>query len=121
MGDTRILVVDRTDEHVEAIARALRSQGCEIVTAPPRCRDVTEAVRACDPDVVLIGAPELESEFAEARRPADERPIVERAKTALMDERRLGETEAYRLLRRMAMSRNMRLIDVARGVLGERA
>lgn len=53
----------------------------------------------------------------DARTSLDERKIIERAKGVLMDRRQIGEAEAYRSLRRMAMNRNMRLVEVARAFL----
>ncbi|MFZ5594874.1 MAG: ANTAR domain-containing response regulator [Pseudomonadota bacterium] len=45
-----------------------------------------------------------------------ERKQIERAKGVVMKQKKCGEDEAYRILRKMAMDRNMRLVDVAKSV-----
>jgi response regulator NasT len=44
----------------------------------------------------------------------EDRKVIERAKGILMKSRRLDEDEAFRLLRKLAMDRKMRLAAVAR-------
>ena len=53
---------------------------------------------------------------ARAHEQLDERKWVDRAKGVLMSARGLGEDEAYRLLRGAAMSVNLRLGELSRGV-----
>ena len=59
----------------------------------------------------------LHAELNSAKAALDERKIVERAKGVLMKERRIGEDEAYRALRRLAMDRNKRIVDIAEAIL----
>jgi two-component system, response regulator / RNA-binding antiterminator len=59
----------------------------------------------------------LYAELNRAKAALDERKIVERAKGVLMKERRIGEEEAYRALRRLAMERNKRIVDIAEAIL----
>jgi response regulator NasT len=59
----------------------------------------------------------LRTELAEAKSSLAERKLVERAKGILMQRRGCSEDDAYRALREMAMSRNQRLIEVARNVI----
>ena len=47
----------------------------------------------------------------------NDRKIVERAKGLLMAHRHLSEAEAHKVLRKMAMNQNRRLVDVAEAVL----
>ncbi len=49
-----------------------------------------------------------------------EREIVDRAKAILIKERRLGEPEAYRWLRKQAMTSGKRIADVARALVREK-
>ncbi|MEI7711506.1 MAG: ANTAR domain-containing protein [Rhodospirillales bacterium] len=49
-----------------------------------------------------------------------EREIVDRAKAILIRERRLGEPEAYRWLRKQAMTSGKRIADVARTLVREK-
>jgi two-component system, response regulator / RNA-binding antiterminator len=55
----------------------------------------------------------LRSELAETKTKLDERKVTERAKGLLMKQRNLNEEEAYRLLRSMAMKKNMKLADLS--------
>jgi response regulator NasT len=59
----------------------------------------------------------LHAELSRAKAALDERKIVERAKGVLMKERSIGEDEAYRALRRLAMDRNKRIVDIAEAIL----
>ena len=55
----------------------------------------------------------LRDELQQANLKLDERKVVERAKGILMRQRDLGEGEAYKMLRMMAMKRNMKLADLS--------
>lgn len=59
----------------------------------------------------------LKIELAEANLKLSERKHVERAKGLLMQSRGLSEDDAYRALRKLAMSKKLRLGDVARQVI----
>jgi len=59
----------------------------------------------------------LKFELAEANLKLSERKLVERAKGLLMQSRGLPEDEAYHALRRLAMSKKLRLGDVAQQVI----
>lgn len=49
-----------------------------------------------------------------------EREVVDRAKAILIKERRLGEPEAYRWLRKQAMTTGKRIADVAQALVREK-
>ncbi len=55
----------------------------------------------------------LREELDEARNALRERKLIERAKGIIMRERQIDEDEAYALLRKRAMQRGVRLIEVA--------
>ncbi|MES2289442.1 MAG: ANTAR domain-containing protein [Pseudomonadota bacterium] len=55
----------------------------------------------------------LQSELDEARTELAERKTVERAKAILIESRKIGEAEAYALLRSTAMNQGRRIVDVA--------
>jgi response regulator NasT len=57
---------------------------------------------------------------AHAESRLKERDVVDRAKAILIKERRLGEPEAYRWLRRQAMTSGKRIADVALALVRER-
>ena len=59
----------------------------------------------------------LREELAEANLKLAERKLVERAKGLLMKSRGLDEEAAYRLLRKFAMDRKLRLGEVARQLI----
>lgn len=56
---------------------------------------------------------QLREELLQANTKLDERKTVERAKGILMRQRDLDENEAYKMLRGMAMQRNMKLADLS--------
>ena len=55
----------------------------------------------------------LQSELDEARTELADRKTIDRAKAILMESRKLGEPEAYALLRTTAMNQGRRIVDVA--------
>lgn len=57
---------------------------------------------------------------ANAETKLHEREIVDRAKAILIKERRLGEPEAYRWLRKQAMTSGKRIAEVARALVHEK-
>jgi response regulator NasT len=59
----------------------------------------------------------MRQELDKAQASLAERKIVERAKGIIMKQRQCSEEEAYRLLRKTAMDRNMRLPLVAESVI----
>ncbi len=61
----------------------------------------------------------LRARLEEAQATLADRVIIERAKGVLMQRRRLTEEEAYRLMRRWAMDRGEKLVQVAERFLRE--
>ena len=59
----------------------------------------------------------LREALAETQERLDERKRIDRAKGLLMDRKRISEQDAYALLRRMAMDRNVKLVQVADEVI----
>ena len=59
----------------------------------------------------------LRRELEEARASLAERKLIDAAKLRLMQQAKLSEPEAYKRLRRMAMERRIRLIDLAAEIL----
>jgi len=60
---------------------------------------------------------ELRDELDKARASLVERKLVERAKGILMAQRGIGEDEAYRALRKLAMDKGKRLAEIAEQVI----
>ena len=59
----------------------------------------------------------LKAELAEANLKLSERKLVERAKGLLMKSRGMSEDDAYHALRKLAMSKKLRLGDVAQQLI----
>lgn len=59
----------------------------------------------------------LRARLEEAQATLAERAVIERAKGMLMQRRRMSEEEAYRLMRRWAMDRGEKLVQVAKRFL----
>jgi len=59
----------------------------------------------------------LRQELGQAQASLAERKVIERAKGILMKQRRCDEEEAYRLLRKVAMDKNQRLVQVAENIV----
>jgi response regulator NasT len=60
---------------------------------------------------------QLRSELHKAKTSLAERKYVDRAKAILMQQRHLNEEQAYQTLRKLAMSRNKRLGEVASDII----
>ena len=59
----------------------------------------------------------LHKELGQTRTMLAERKIIERAKGVLMQQRGCSEDEAYQVLRKSAMDRNRRMVEVARNII----
>jgi response regulator NasT len=59
----------------------------------------------------------LEEELHEARTALADRKVIERAKGILMAAKSLSEQDAYVLMRKTAMNRKQRLIEIARAIV----
>ena len=59
----------------------------------------------------------LRDELQVAQERLAERKVIERAKGILMKQKGIGEDDAFRLLRKLAMDRNRKLLDVAQQVI----
>jgi response regulator NasT len=59
----------------------------------------------------------LRQELQDTKAKLSERKLIERAKGILMEKRNMGEDEAYKALRKMAMDRNIRLVQAAENVI----
>lgn len=59
----------------------------------------------------------LQRELEEARTALAERKVIERAKGILMKQRHMDEEAAYAAMRKMAMDRNLKLVELARSLI----
>jgi response regulator NasT len=60
---------------------------------------------------------DLRAQLADARTRLDDRKLLDRAKGLLMTRQGLTEDDAHRRMRRIAMERNLKLVDVARRII----
>src|SRR3569832_285856 len=125
-------VISCNDDICTAVHR-LRPDAVLLSTASPdrewlaRLRDISPedacpVVLCCDDDsaAAIVRFRELRRlchELARTQAALAERKVLERAKGLVMKQHGVSESEAYHALRRLAMSRNKRLIDVAEGVI----
>jgi response regulator NasT len=108
-----VMFVDESDS--ESIRTAVRAGVAAYVvkgSSPERIRPVLEVAVARFEQFQA-----LRSELARAQSTLADRKFIERAKGILMEKRGFSEEEAFRMLRKMAMSQGVRLVEVARHVL----
>lgn len=108
-----VMFVDRSDEGM--IEQAMQAGVSAYVIDGLNLRRVKPIV-----DVAIARFREfqaLRDELKKTRATLDERKIIERAKGLLMRERNLTEDEAYAALRKLAMDRQQKLVDVAEALL----
>ncbi len=59
----------------------------------------------------------LQQQLDVAQSALTERKVIDRAKGILMTEKNLGEEEAYALMRRAAMNKNMKIVEIAQSIV----
>ena len=108
-----VMFVDQSDE--PSIAEAMRVGISAYVIDglnPARVKPILDVAVAR-----FAEYQKLRSELDQAKMDLADRKIIERAKGLLMTRRKIPEDQAYRLLQKLAMDQNQRLVDVARSVL----
>lgn len=108
-----VMFVDETDS--ESIRSAVRAGVAAYVVkgaSPERIRPVLEVACARFEEFQT-----LRTELARAQSTLADRKLIERAKGLVMKARGLDEEAAYRLMRKFAMDRNLKLGDVARQLI----
>jgi response regulator NasT len=108
-----VMFVDESDS--ESIRAAVRAGVSAYVVDGLRSRSVRPIVEVAIARFQAFQA--LREELDAARVSLEERKLIERAKGILMKRRGVGEAEAYQLLRRAAMDRQMKLVEVARHLI----
>jgi two-component system, response regulator / RNA-binding antiterminator len=108
-----VLFVDHDDPVLmeEAIAAGVSSYNV-VGTALPAVKPIVQAAVA-----LFRHYQETEEKLRRAEAGLKERAVIERAKGKLMRERRIAEPEAYHFLRRKAMDRGRRIVDIAVEIL----
>jgi response regulator NasT len=104
-----------SDDAPETIRRAVRAGVSAYIVDgldPVRVKSIVDVA------VARFGEHQrLRTELAEANLKLSERKVVERAKGILMRVRGMDEEQAFQALRRMAMDRGKRLVEIARQVI----
>jgi two-component system, response regulator / RNA-binding antiterminator len=108
-----VMFVDESDS--ESIRAAVRAGVSAYVVDGLRSRNVRPIVEVAIARFQAFQA--LREELDAARVSLEERKLIERAKGILMQRRGVGEPEAYQMLRRAAMDRQMKLVEVARHLI----
>jgi response regulator NasT len=113
--DPRPIVLFTEDRENATIQAALKAGVSAYVVAgmqPERLQPILEvAVARFEREQAL------REELRDAQTRLAERKVIERAKGFLMQQKGVSEDEAYRLLRKLAMDRNAKLLDVAQQVV----
>ena len=108
-----VMFVDESD--ADSIRAAVSAGVSAYVVDGLRARSVRPIVEVAVARFEAFQA--LRGELDAARESLEERKQIERAKGILMQRRGVGEADAWKLLRRTAMDRQMKIAEVARQVI----
>jgi response regulator NasT len=108
-----VLFVDYDDPGF--MDEAIRAGVCSYNVASVLPPDVKPILRAAV--ALFLKHEQIKRELREAEARLRERSTIDRAKAILMRQRRVGEPDAYRWLRRQAMARGRRIADLAREIV----
>jgi response regulator NasT len=115
MHEPRPIMMFTHDDNKEQIKLATQAGVCAYVvgTIPnERLRPVIDAAVARFEEFK-----NLRQELSEANIKLSERKVIERAKGLLMKQRNIDEDEAYGMLRKMAMQKNMRVGTLSKQIV----
>ena len=113
--DPRPIVMFTDDANSETIQAAIKAGVTAYIVAgmqPERLKPILEVARAR-----FEADRALREELKTARGRLAERKIIERAKGIVMQQKQISEEDAYRLMRRLAMDRNLKLLEVAQQLI----
>lgn len=111
----RPIVMFTDDGATDTIHSAINAGVTAYIVAgmqPERLRPILEVAQAR-----FAAEAALREELRDAQTRLAARKIIERAKGIVMKQKGLGEDDAYRFLRKVAMDRNQRLMDVAQHIV----
>jgi len=60
---------------------------------------------------------QIKNDLVKTRAQLEERKVIDKAKGLLMKHKQYSEDDAYQALRKMAMDKNKRIIDIAEGII----
>jgi response regulator NasT len=108
-----VMFVDQSDESTTAEAMRLGISAYVIDGLnPARVKPILDVAMAR-----FAEFQKLRAELDQAKMDLSDRKIIERAKALLMKSRSIPEEQAHRLMQKLAMDQNQRLVDVARSIL----
>jgi response regulator NasT len=113
--DPRPIVMFSDDATSDAIQAAIRAGVTAYIVAgmrPERVKPILEVAQAR-----FEADRALRDELKGTQSKLAERKIIERAKGLLMQQKQISEEDAYRLLRKLAMDRQLKLLDLAQQVI----
>ena len=109
-------VVLYTEDPLPQSIRAALSAGVSAYVAS--CTDIHRLASVLEVAVARFAETQrLKNELYKAKTSLAERKTVDKAKGLIMQQRKVSEDEAYRLLRKLAMRRNRRIGEVAGEVI----
>jgi two-component system, response regulator / RNA-binding antiterminator len=108
-----VLFIDEDDPAFmeDAISAGVSSYNA-VGTPPPDVKPILRAAVA-----LFRRHQQATTELRQAETRLQERAIIDRAKAILIRQRRVSEPDAYKWLRRTAMSRGRKIVDIARDVV----
>ena len=108
-----VMFVDESDESTTAEAMRLGISAYVIDGLnPARVKPILDVAMAR-----FAEFQKLRAELDQAKMDLADRKIIDRAKALLMKSRSIQEDQAHRLMQKLAMDQNQRLVDVARSIL----
>lgn len=111
----RPVVMFAADDERAVVERAIRAGVSAYIVDGLNCRQVKPAIEVAIARFREYQA--LRQELARTRTSLEDRKVVERAKGLLMARRNIDEEAAYQALRKLAMDRGQKLVEVARSVI----
>ena len=60
---------------------------------------------------------QMSAQLASLQDALEERKVIDKAKSILMNYQQVSDEQAWQLLRKMAMDKNQRMVDIARALL----
>lgn len=118
-GLRRPVVVVTGVEDPELVERSIATGVGAYLTKPIDERELAAAIRLAAARHAEFAA--LEAQVARAEQALEDRKLIERAKGLLMTALTIPEPEAFRRIQHAARERNLRLADVAKQIVEQRA
>lgn len=114
-GHPRPIVMFTNDDDRETIHKAVKAGVTAYIVdglQPQRVMPILETAIARFREFQSI-----KQELEQTRNTLEERKLVERAKGILMKQSNYDEESAYKAMRKIAMDRNMKIVDLARSII----